>query len=114
MVMRHVHSKLHELRQRTPQEREAIASVVAAGVVIVLLIAWVLLFSQRVASEVPQMPQHATLISSSTVQLLPPVPVSQLLTQPASNTQQNAMNDAEAQDTVNKLMQIANGQNAQQ
>lgn len=123
MVLHHVHSKVHELRQRTPQEREAIALVVAAGVVVVLFIAWLLLFSQRVTDEVPQMSEHATMISSSTVQLPSsgsnqnsdaPVPVSQLLVQTASNTPQSTMNDAEAQDTVNKLMQIANGQSTQQ
>ena len=118
MVMHHVHSKIHELRQRPREDREVIASLIAVGVVVILLIGWVIFFARGVARSLPHTPEGSGAIKSDSV-VTPsdsssqndqgvPTPVSKILVGGAAST--TPMNDAAAQDTVKALMQIANGQ----
>lgn len=116
MVMHHVHSKIHELRQRPREDREAIASLIAVGVVVILLVGWVIFFARGVVSAVPHMPQESSSANQNpvVVQTDPstqdaPTPVSKMLVGAAASTTP-PMNDDSAQATVKALMQIANGQ----
>ena len=123
MVMHHVHSKIHELRQRPTEDREAIASFIAVGVVVVLLAGWVIFFARGVANSLPHAPQGSAVTNpenpdTAAVPVTPSAPivvqssttpVSQMLVGTAASTTPAPMNDDSAQATVKALMQIANG-----
>jgi hypothetical protein len=115
MVIHRMHSKIHELRQRPKDEREAIASLLAVVVVVVLLVGWVIFFVRGVVNYTPHLPQGTDAIRSNTV-VVPSgsnegstTPISKVIVGAGASSTM-PMSDDSADATVKALMQIANGQ----
>jgi predicted PurR-regulated permease PerM len=125
MVIQHVKRRVEDMRERPPHEREAIATMTAVAVMVVLFLGWVIFFARGVgnmAFEVPPLPQfNGTATQATSIQQPAQVvqvsqaqiPVSAIIENASSTPVATTSTTTSATTTDNAaelLRQIANGQ----